>query len=725
MSCSSGFGRRSLLALACALGASAAGAQSPGLAYPVAPTDATIDTMFGKPVPAPYRWMEDLNAPGIHSWVASENALTADYLSHVAGRDVLKQRLTALWNYPKVSVPQRVLHGQVWFYQKNSGLQRQAVLYVRKGAAGTPSVLIDPNQLSPDGSISLAEWSPSPDGRYVAYGVSEGGADWRDVHVREVSTGRDLADTVLWVRFSGLSWTVDGAGFFYSRFPARPANEKLSASLSDQTLYYHRVGTPQSADVKIFAVPSKPTWFVGGSVSEDGRYLFVSTSPGAEPHNTLAIASLGDPMHPRVDAPLVSVSDTADASYLPMDAVGSTVYIQTDKDAPKRRIIAVDVAHPDAAHWRTIVPEGQHEIEAAVVSGGRIVLLELVDVKSSLRMVSLTGSPLGTIALPGLGSVAGLSPRVDSPELVFSFTSPLYPETVFRYDVKTGVRQAFDPPKLPFDVSQYETQEVFYTSKDGTKVPMFITARKGLKHDGTHPTLLYAYGGFDVSLVPTFSPTIPLWLELGGVYATANIRGGAEYGEAWHHAGMREKKQNVFDDFIAAAEYLERDHITSPSKLAIEGGSNGGLLVGAVEEQRPDLYAVALPAVGVMDMLRYDRFTGGAAWVGEYGSATDSTAFQYLIKYSPVQNIRPGVCYPATFVSTADHDDRVVPSHSYKFTAAMQLVQKCSHPVLIHVETEGSHGYLPTDKRIANTADQIAFTAANVGLTVPATGVTQ
>jgi prolyl oligopeptidase len=705
------------------LGGSAASAQN--LAYPSASAAATVDTLFGTPVPTPYRWMEDLNSPTIHGWVTSENALTADYLGHIAGRDALKQRLTALWNYPKVSLPQREVHGQVWFYQKNSGLQRQAVLYVRRGASGTPSVLIDPNQLSPDGSISLAEWSASPDGRYVAYGLSEGGADWREVHVREVATGHDLSDTVNWVRFSGLSWTADGAGFFYSRFPERSAAEKLSASLSNQTLYYHKVGTPQSADAKIFALPTRPTWFVSGGVSEDGRYLFVSTSPGAEPRNTLAIASLGDPMHPKVDASLVSITDAADGLYTPMGVVGTTAYIMTDKDAPKRRVIAVDVAHPEPSQWRTIVPEGSHEIENAVVSGGRITLLELVDVKSTLRMVSLAGAPLGQIALPGLGSISGLGSRADSPELLYAFTSPLYPETVFRYDIKTGVRHPFDAPTLPFDVSQYETQEVFYPSKDGTKVPMFITAKKGLKLDGTHPTLLYAYGGFDINLVPTFTPTIPLWLELGGVYATANLRGGAEYGEAWHHAGMREKKQNVFDDFIAAAEYLEHEKYSSPAKLAIQGGSNGGLLVGAVEEQRPDLYAVALPAVGVMDMLRYDRFTGGAAWTGEYGSATDSTAFRYLIKYSPVQNIRSGVCYPATFVTTADHDDRVVPSHSYKFTAAMQAVQRCDHPVLIHVETEGSHGYLPTDKRIANTADLIAFTAANVGLTLPSSGVTQ
>ena len=431
------------------------------------------------------------------------------------------------------------------------------------------------------------------------------------------------------------------------------------------------------------------------------------------------------PLKPAIDGPVRPLYPGHTAAYEPLGIADGRLYLRTDREAPNSKVVSVPIDRPDAANWKTVVPEAKNAIDTARLIAGKVAVNRMVDVTNEVTFYRLDGAPAGSITPPGLGTIDGPHGRFDRPEVFYLFTSPLSPTTVYQFDPATGKSAPFQPPKLTFDPAPYTTERVFYHSKDGTRVPMFITHRKDLKKDGSSPAMLYGYGGFDIATLPTFRPDVINWLEHGGVWATANMRGGSEYGEAWHHAGMREKKQNVFDDFIGAAEYLEREHITSPSKLAIQGGSNGGLLVGAVEEQRPDLYAVALPAVGVMDMLRYDRFTGGAAWVGEYGSATDSTAFQYLIKYSPVQNIRPGVCYPATFVSTADHDDRVVPSHSYKFTAAMQAVQKCSHPVLIHVETEGSHGYLPTDKRIANTADQIAFTAANVGLTVPSAGVTQ
>jgi prolyl oligopeptidase len=703
------------------------GQMAPGgspLKYPDAHRDSVVDTLFGRAtVAAPYRWMEDLNASDVGAWISAENAVTSAYLSQLPGREAIRQRLTALWNYPRVGLPQRE-HGAL-FYTKNTGLQRQSVVYMRATPVSAPKLVLDPNVLSPDGSISLAGFAPSPDGRYLAYGLSEGGADWEELHVREVATGRDLADTVHWVRFSATSWTKDGRGFFYERFPARSAAEKLSASLSGQQIYYHRVGTSQSADRMIYDRPDLPTWFVGGGVTEDGRYLLVTMAEGTAPRNRLYYASLGDPLHPTIGAPIKPVVETDDAVYAPIETVGHTLYVLTTNAAPRKRVMAVDLDHPDSTHWRTIVPQSEHAIEGATMAGGRLVLHELVDVKSELVMVSPTGASLGSVALPSIGAVAGLSARNDTPEMLFVFTSPLYPPTVFRYDVRTGTRTPFEAPTLPFDVSRYETREVFYPSKDGTKIPMFITAKKGVRLDGANPTLLYAYGGFDISLTPSFSPTIPLWLEMGGVYATANLRGGGEYGEAWHEAGMFGKKQNVFDDFIAGAEYLVRERVTSPAKLAIQGGSNGGLLIGAVMEQRPDLFGVALPAVGVMDMLRYDRFTGGRAWVTEYGSATDSGAFPYLIKYSPVQNVRAGTCYPATLVTTADHDDRVVPSHSYKFTAAMQGAQGCAKPILIRVETEGSHGYLPTDKRIANLADLFAFTAANLGVTAPGAAASQ
>jgi prolyl oligopeptidase len=700
-------------------GVSAQGATaSQPLKYPEARRDSVVDTLFGTAVPAPYRWMEDLNASDVGAWITAENALTTAYLSGLPGREAIRARLTALWNYPRVGLPRRE-HGTL-FYTKNSGLQRQSVLYMRAAPSSAPRVVIDPNVLSPDGSISLSAWAPSPDGRYLAYGLSEGGADWEDLHVREIASGRELPDTLAWVRFSQTSWTKDGRGFYYERFPSRSAAEKLSASLEGHTIYYHRVGTPQSSDRLIYARPDLPKWFVGGVVTEDGRYLLVSLQEGTAPRNRLYYASLGDPLHPVVGAPIKPLVETDDALYTPIEVVGHTLYVLTTNAAPKKRVMAIDLDHPDSTRWRTVVPESEHAIEDATMAGGRLVLQLLVDVKSELHVVSLAGTSLGTIALPGIGAVVGLSARVDTPEMMFAFTSPLYPPTVFRYDVRSGVRTAFEAPALAFDVNRYETREVFYPSKDGTKVPMFITAKKGLRLDGSNPTLLYAYGGFDISLTPSFSPTIPLWLEMGGVYATANLRGGGEYGEAWHEAGMFGKKQNVFDDFIAGAEYLVRSGVTSPAKLAIEGGSNGGLLIGAVLEQRPDLFGVALPAVGVMDMLRYDRFTGGQAWVTEYGSASDSTAFPYLIKYSPVQNVRAGTCYPATLATTADHDDRVVPSHSYKFTAALQAAQGCAKPVLIRVETEGSHGYLPTDKRIGNLADLYTFTAANLGVGAPA-----
>jgi len=714
---------------AVAIAAGALGAQTPvagvvqggaPIAYPPARRDSVVDTLAGVAVPAPYRWFEDLNAAEVKSWIASENQVTTAYLSQLPALPAVRERLTTLWNYPKVGLPQRE-RGEL-FYSRNSGLQRQAVIYRRRSVGAPATPMLDPNTFSADGSISLAQWVVAPTARYVAYAQSEGGADWEDVRVREIATGKDLADTVHWVRFSGLSWTKDGKGFFYSRFPARSAAEKLSASLTGQQLWYHTVGTSQAADRLIYERPDLPNWFIGGGVTEDGRYLFVSVSEGTAPRNRLYMAALGDPLHPAIGSKVVPLVETDDAIYSPIGEVGGTAYLLTTNGAPKKRVIAVDLVHPDASQWKTVVPEGEQAIEGADLAGGRLVLHVLQDARSVLRIASLAGAPLGEVALPGLGAVVGVSARNDTPELLFAFTSPLYPPTIFRYNVRTQVRTPFEPPVLPFDVSKYETKQVFYPSKDGTKIPMFITAKKGVVLDGTNPTLLYAYGGFDISLTPTFYAGIPLWLEMGGVYATANLRGGGEYGEAWHSAGMLSHKQTVFDDFIAGAEYLVREQYTSPAKLAIEGGSNGGLLIGAVMEQRPDLFGVALPAVGVMDMLRYDRFTGGQAWVSEYGSARDSTAFPYLIKYSPVQNVRPGTCYPATFVTTADHDDRVVPSHSYKFTAALQAAQGCAKPVLIRIETEGSHGYLPTDKRIANMAEMYTFTIANLGVPSPTLG---
>ncbi len=693
-------------------------AQEPALQYPPAAKTDHRDSYFDTSVADPYRWMEDLNSPETTAWVAAENQLTFGYLDQLPGRDAIRKRLTELWDFPRVSLPTREA-GRL-FYLKNSGLQRQSVLYQRSSVATSASVLLDPNTLSPDGSLAFADFAVSPDGRLMAYALAQGGADLKEIHLRDLKTGQDLADLLKPVKFTVISWTRDGKGFFYSRYPKQPQGKELSGSNQGQQLFYHIAGTAQEQDRLIYERKDHPEWFVGGGVSEDGRYLEVYLGAGGT-ENRLYYADLKDPRHPGLSSPVVPLIDLDDAEYTILGNIGRTLYLRTDLGAPRRRIVALELPDTARAHWRTVVPEGDNVIEDAGVAGGRLYVGYLVDVRSQVRFFGFDGHPLGALELPGLGTVGGISSRNDTPELFYSFTSFLDPNTVFRYDFKTGRSTAFEAPHPAFDPSGYETKQVFYPSKDGTRIPMFVTARKGLNLDGLNPTLLYAYGGFDISILPFYSPAVMAWLEMGGVYAVPNLRGGGEYGEEWHHAGMLEKKQNVFDDFIGAAEYLIAEHYTTPERLAIEGGSNGGLLVGAVMTQRPELFAVALPAVGVMDMLRYQKFTGGAFWVPEYGSSDDSTAFQYLIRYSPLQNLKAGSCYPATLVTTADHDDRVVPSHSFKFMATLQAAQGCDHPTLIRVETEGSHGYRPTDKRIAEVADLWAFTAARLGLSpVPA-----
>jgi prolyl oligopeptidase len=685
------------------------------IAYPSTKKGAQVDNYFGRHVADPYRWMEDLNSPEVAQWVKAENGVTERYLATLPMRAHFKSRIAELWNYPKVGLPFR--EGGKLYYTKNSGLQRQSVWYARAALDKPETMVIDPNVLSPDGSVALSLFAPSPDGRSLAFGLSQGGSDWRTVYVRSMANNKQLADTVKWVKFSGVMWTKDGNGFFYSRFPTPAPGKELQNAVRDQKLYYHKLGTPQSADRLIYQRPDHPEWFVFGGLSDDGRFVYITVVNGTDPHSRLYAVDLGDPMHPNVVAKVQTLFDDADATHVPIGNVGTTIYMQTDKDAPRSRIVAFDFAKPAMPNWRSIVPQSKNSIDAVVMVKGRIAVNYLEDVKSTVQLFTLDGRSSGSVDLPAVGTVGAMNGRNDSPELFYLFTSPLYPPASFSYDVASAKSAAIATPKLKgFDPARYETRQVFATSKDGTKIPVFITLKKGLALDGSHPTILYGYGGFDVNLTPFFSPDIIAWIEQDGVYATANMRGGAEYGEEWHKAGMFEKKQNVFDDFIAAAEYLVAQKYTSPSHLAIKGESNGGLLVGAVEEQRPDLFAAALPGVGVMDMLRYDDFTGGRAWAAEYGSAKDSTAFQYLIKYSPVHNVKPGACYPATLLSTADHDDRVVPSHTFKLTSAMQAAQGCDKPILARVETQGSHGYLPTDKRIAELADLAAFAAQNTGM---------
>ena len=707
---------RTVALTACAIGLAACREASlpPASPYPSAQKGDVVEDYFGTEVADPYRWMEELDSKPVADWVAAENKLSFDYLAKLPLREHFRKRITELWNYPKVSIPR--LEGGRYFYAKNSGLQRQSPVYLRAGLNGPPSLVIDPNVLSPDGSVSMAQWSPSRDGRLLAYGLSQGGADWRTLHVRDIDSGKDLADEVRWMRFSDISWTNDSKGFFYSRYPEPPKGKELEAALSGQAIYYHRVGTPQPEDRLIYSRKDLPAWFIGGQVTEDGRYLLISMSKGSDNNNRVYYADLGDPSRPNLGAPVKPLIEEDDAEFAVFGNQGSVLYLRSDRAAPNRKVLAVDIAHPAEASWKTIVPESKQAIESVSLIGGRIVAQYLADVESRVSLFGLDGSPQGEVPLPATGAVLAISGREDTPEIFYAFASPLYPQTVFDYDPQSREQTSFEAAKPPVDVAQYETKALFATSKDGTRVPFFLTCRKGLPLDGSHPAMLYGYGGFSISNLPSYSPDVPAWLELGGVYVTANMRGGAEYGEAWHKAGTLARKQNVFDDFIAVAEELVKQKYTSPANLAIMGASNGGLLIGATEEQRPDLFAVALPGVGVMDMLRFDKFTGGEAWVTEYGSSSNAQDFAYLIKYSPLQNVKAGVCYPATLVTTADHDDRVVPSHSFKFTAAMQAVQRCARPILIRVETQGSHGYRPLDKRIAELADQWSFAAAGTGM---------
>lgn len=682
--------------------------------YPESRQGDVVDQYGSVRVPDPYRWLEDLDSPEVTRWVAEQNAVTHAYLATLPLRAHFRRRLTELWDYPRTSLP-AIENGRI-FYAKNSGLERQAPIYVRAGVCDPPQVVLDPNQLSPDGSTSVSQFVPSPDARWLAYAVAKGGADWETVRVRHVATRDDLADEIAWVRFSELAWTHDSRGFFYSRYPEPPQHKVLEAALSGQAVYYHRLGTSQSGDPLIYQRTDHPSWIVNATVSDDGRYVFLTTHRGSDNNNQLHVIDLESAGAPRISSTIQPIVETLDAEFTPIGNYHSRLYVRSDKDAPNRRVLAIDLEDPSPASWKVVVAEQPHPIEHARVIGGRVVVHHLVDVRSRLQVFGLDGRVDAEIALPGVGSVADIYGRGDLYEAWFVFSSPVLPGAVYRYDLDTRGRIAFEPPSPPIDPAQFETHALFATSKDGTRVPFFLTAKKGLARDGGNPTMIYGYGGFSISLLPGYRSDVPAWLELGGVFVTVNLRGGAEYGEAWHKAGYLDRKQNVFDDCIAVAEHLVREKFTSPDRLGMMGGSNGGLLVGAVMEQRPDLFAAALPAVGVMDMLRYDRFTGGRLWATEYGSSSDPKCFPVLYRYSPLHNLRRDTCYPATLVTTADHDDRVVPSHSFKFTAALQEAQGCDRPALIRVEVDGSHGYRPTDRLIAERADQWAFAAAHLKL---------
>jgi prolyl oligopeptidase len=697
-------------------------AQSP-MKYPQPRKGDVVDDYFGTKVADPYRWMEDLNAAEVKQWVDAENAVTFKYLDSLSQRDPLKKRITELYNYPRVTTPR--FEGRRWFYARNTGLQRQSVVFTRETLGGPETVVIDPNQLSPDGSVALSTYDPAPDGQHFAYGQSEGGSDWSTYYVRDLATGKQLPDTIRFVKFSSIAWSKDGKGFFYGRYPEPPPGKMLEAAVRDKKIYYHLLNTAQSADRLVYERPEEPTLFIDADVDETGRYLWVVTSKGSTNTNELFVKDLGNPLSPKIDAPVRPLYPGHTAAYDPLGVVNGTLYLKTDRDAPNGKVVSVSIDNPDPANWKNVVPEAKNAIETARMIAGNIAVNALVDVASEVKFYHLDGSPHGGITPPGLGTINGPTGRYDRQEVFYSFTSPLQPTTVYRFDPATGRSTPFEPPKLTFDPSPFMTERVFATSKDGTRVPMFITRRKDLKKDGSNPTMLYGYGGFQIATLPTYRSDVPAWLERGGVWVTANMRGGSEYGEEWHKGGMFEKKQNVYDDFIAAAEYLVKEKYASPQTLGVMGGSNGGLLVGAVMEQRPDLFAVALPAVGVMDMLRYHKFSGGSAWATEYGSSENARDFAYLYRYSPLHNLKPGTCYPATLITTADHDDRVVPSHSFKFAATLQTAQACDKPVLIRIETQASHGYRPTDKRIAELADLWAFALANMKTRQPSTAAPQ
>ena len=682
--------------------------------YPESRKGDVLDQYGSVRVPDPYRWLEDLDSPEVARWVAEQNAVTHAYLESLPLSRHFRRRLTALWDYPRTGLP--IIENGRLFYAKNSGLERQAPIYVRDGVFDPAKVILDPNQLSPDGSTSVSQFVPSPDAKWLAYAVSDGGADWETVRVRNVATREDLEDEVAWVRFSELAWTHDSQGFFYSRYPEPPKHKVLEAVLSGQAVYYHRLGTSQSGDQLIYQRTDHPSWIVNATVSDDGRYVFLTTYRGSDNNNQLHFIDLEHAGTPRVSSTIQPIVETLDAEFTPIGNYQSRLYVRTDKDAPNRRVIGLDLEDPHPGSWRVVVVEQPHPIEHARVIGGRVLVHHLVDVRSRLQVFGLDGRPEGEIALPGVGSIADIYGRTDLDEVWYVFSAPLSPATVYRHDLNTRSGLAFEAASPPIAPTKFETHALFAVSKDGTRVPFFLTAKKGLTRDGGNPTMMYGYGGFSISLLPGYRSDVPAWLELGGIFVTVNLRGGAEYGEAWHKAGHLERKQNVFDDFIAVAEHLVREKFTSPERLGMMGGSNGGLLVGAVMEQRPELFAAALPAVGVMDMLRYDRFTGGRLWATEYGSASDPRYFPVLFGYSPLHNLEPGTCYPATLVTTADHDDRVVPSHSFKFVAALQAAQGCARPALIRVEVDGSHGYRPTDRLIAERADQWAFAAAHLKL---------
>ena len=669
-----------------------------------------VDELHGVRVPDPYRWLEDdvRQSKDVADWVEAQNEVTSAYLAAIPQREAIKKRLTELWNYEKFGAPFKA--GGRYFYFKNDGLQNQSVLYKLESLTSEPVALIDPNVWSKDGTVALGGTSFSDDGRFVAYSVADAGSDWNTWRIIEVETGRLLADELKWVKFSGASWTPDNKGFFYGRYDEPPAGAAFQKTNLNQQVFYHRIGTSQSDDVLVYKRPDEPTWGFRARVTEDGRYLVIEIWKGTDHKYRILYKDLTEPYGMPVD-----LIDNFEREYSFIGNEGPVFFFQTDLDAPRKRVVGIDIHKP--ANIREVVPQSTETLIGVDIVANMFVATYLKDAKTQVKMFSLDGSFVREVEFPGIGSAAGFGGKRTDTETFYSFSSFATPPTIFRYDMLTGKSTKLRQAQVKFNPDDYTVEQVFYPSKDGTKVPMFITFKKGMKLDGTNPTLLYGYGGFSISLTPSFSIARIGWLEQGGVLAVPNLRGGGEYGEEWHKAGTKLNKQNVFDDFIAAAEWLIDRKYTSRAKLAIQGGSNGGLLVGACMTQRPELFGACLPAVGVMDMLRFHKFTAGRFWVDDYGSADNEDEFKGLIAYSPYHNLKPRSKYPATMVTTADTDDRVVPGHSFKFAARLQTCQTGDTPTLIRIETRAGHGAgKPTAKLIEEVADQWAFLAKNLGM---------
>jgi prolyl oligopeptidase len=717
---------KSKLALGMILTMSAAAGVAQQMQYPAARVSDQKDVYFGASVADPYRWMEDVDSPEVKTWVDAENKLTQSFLADVPARDKIHARLMELNNFERVSAPDK--EGGRYFFRRNSGLQNQAVLYWQQGEKGEPKVLLDPNTLAADGTVALASTDVTEDGKLLAYTLSEAGSDLQKIHVRNVSTGHDLPDLVEWVKFSGLSWKKDASGFFYSSYGVPKSDAERAEALksvgSFHKVYFHKLGTPQSADVVVLERPDDREMLCGAGVSEDGHWLVISQSKGDK--NALWVKDLTQRGWESPTAPVVKIAPVDDAQYEWIGNDGRTVWMRTTKDAPNGRIVRLelDYTRPDRpmpTAWKPVVAEQGNSLDSAVMVHNTILASYLADAQSDVEVYTPDGKLIEKLKLPGIGIASMNGGKRTDEETFFTFTNYTTPPTVYRLDMKTRETEVWKAPKLVFDPAQYETKQVFAPSKDGTQVPVFITYKKTTKLDGSAPAILYGYGGFNVSLGPAYASSRLAWMEMGGIYAEAILRGGGEYGEKWHEAGTKTNKQNVFDDFIGCAEYLIENSYTSPKKLAINGGSNGGLLVGAVELQRPELFGAVLAQVGVMDMLRFDKFTIGYAWKPDYGSPSDNEAeFRAILKYSPLHNVHAGTHYPPTFITTADHDDRVFPAHSFKFAAAMQAAAAKTPgaaPVLIRVETRAGHGGgMPLSKQLDVTADMYAFLVKELGM---------